>query len=246
MDSWTFCQPATFANCNVYYAHSCICEYTRMPEKKLDNLARHFWKYSAYAGTFVRQPGFHPPVRAKILQLKWCVRYKLQPMKTFAWRSWYPRVALMKLRPQVFILRKNFNISFSWNSGPWFSSCASTSLFHFHETQAPGFHPVQECHHLTFMNLSLMFSACARMSPFNFHEPQSHFFSLCMHFTAYFSWISGPCFQPLWATSTFIFSHSLTPRILYLSTVSCFKVLKFMCRKWFCLPCFGREERVFC
>ena len=174
-----------------------------------------------------------------------CVRYKLQPMKTFAWRSWYPRVALMKLRPQVFILRKNFNISFSWNSGPWFSSCASTSLFHFHETQAPGFHPVQECHNLTFMNLSLMFSACARMSPFNFHEPQSHVFSLCLHFTAYFSWISGPCFQPLWATSTYIFSCSLTPRILSLSTVSCFKVLKFMRKKWICLPCFGREERVF-
>ena len=149
-------------------------------------------------------------------------------MKTFTWRFWYPRVALMKLRPQVFILCKNFTISCSWNSGPWFSSCAITSLFHFHETQAPGFHPVQECHHLMFMSLSLMFSACARMSPFNFHESQSHAFSLCMHFTALFSWISGPCFQPLWAISTFIFSYSLTPRILSLSTVSCFKVVKLM------------------
>ena len=111
-----------------------------------------------------------------------------QPMKTFAWRSWYPRVALMKLRPQVFILRKNFNISFSWNSGPWFSSCASTSLFHFHESQSPGFHPVQALHyfifmklrpqvfilckrmsHLIFMNLSLMFSARACTSPLNCH-----------------------------------------------------------------------------
>ena len=123
-----------------------------------------------------------------------CVRYKLQPMKTFAWRSWYPRVALMKLRPQVFILElqhfifmklrplvfilcKHFTISFSWSSGPRFSSYARMS-------------------HLIFMNLSLMFSACARMSPFNFHEPQSHVFSPCMHFTGYFSWISGPGFQP--------------------------------------------------
>ena len=92
-----------------------------------------------------------------------------------------------------------------------------------HETQAPGFHPVQECHHWNFMNLSVMFSACARMSPFsfhefqsrvspfNFHEFQSHVFTLCMHFTAYFSWISGPWFQPLWTISTFIFSYSLTP-----------------------------------
>ena len=32
---WTFCQPATFANCKrvLRNAHSCICEYTRMPEK---------------------------------------------------------------------------------------------------------------------------------------------------------------------------------------------------------------------
>ena len=68
-----------------------------------------------------------------------------------------------------------------------------------------------------------MFSACARMSSFSFHEFQSrvsplifhefqsHVFTLCMHFTAYFSWISGPWFQPLWTISTFIFSYSLTP-----------------------------------
>ena len=96
-------------------------------------------------------------------------------------------------------------------------------LFHVHETQAPGFHPVQECHHWIFMNLSVMFSACARMSSFSFHEFQSrvsplifhefqsHVFTLCMHFTAYCSWISGPWFQPLWTISTFIFSYSLTP-----------------------------------
>ena len=107
-----------------------------------------------------------------------------QPMKTFAWRSWYPRVALMKLRPQVFILElqhfifmklrplvfilcKHFTISFPWNSGPWISSCARMSPFNFHESQAPGFHPVQECHHLIFMILSLMFSARACISPLN-------------------------------------------------------------------------------
>ena len=67
-----------------------------------------------------------------------------------------------------------------------------------HETQAPGFHLVQELHYFMFMklrhhlifmndNLSLMFSACARMSPFKFDESQSHVFSLCTHFTAYFS-----------------------------------------------------------
>ena len=86
-------------------------------------------------------------------------------MKTFAECFWYPRVALIKLRLQAFILCKDFTISFSWNSGTWFSSCASTSLFHFHETQAPGFHPVQK-------NVA-----------FNFHESQSHVFSPCMHFT---------------------------------------------------------------
>ena len=59
-----------------------------------------------------------------------------QLMKTFAWRSWYPRVALMKLRPQVFIPRKNFNTSLQ-----------------FHETQAPGFHPVQALHYFIFMKL---------------------------------------------------------------------------------------------
>ena len=58
------------------------------------------------------------------------------------------------------------------------------------------------------------------MSPFNFHELQSHVFSPCMHFTGYFSWISGPGFQPLWVISTFILSCSLTPRILSLSTAS--------------------------
>ena len=72
----------------------------------------------------------------------------------------------MKLRPLVFILCKHFTISFSWNSGPRFSSCARMP-------------------HLIFMNLSLMFSACARMSPFNFHESQSHVFSPCMHFTGH-------------------------------------------------------------
>jgi len=67
-----------------------------------------------------------------------------------------------------------------------------------HETQALGFHLVQELHYFMFMklrhhlifmndNLSLMFSACARMSPFKFDESQSHVFSLCTHFTAYFS-----------------------------------------------------------
>ena len=58
------------------------------------------------------------------------------------------------------------------------------------------------------------------MSPFNFHEPQSRVFSPCMHFTGYFSWISGPGFQPLWAISTFIFSYPLTPRTSSLSTAS--------------------------
>ena len=115
------------------------------------------------------------------------------------------------------------------------------------ETQAPGFHLVQELHYFMFMKLRPLvfilcnhftisfswnsgpkFASCARMSPFDFHESQSHAFSLCMHFTAYFSSISGPCFQPLWATSTYIFSYSLTPRILSLSTVSCFKFVKFM------------------
>ena len=149
-------------------------------------------KYTGLGG----QPGFYPPAK-----------YKLQPMKTFAWRFWYPRVALMrlrprvfilcyfmfmKLRPQVFILCKNVTIEFSWIS----VSC---------------FQPVQECHHLVFIKFSLMFSACARVSPFNFHESQSHVLNLCMHFTAYFSWISGPWFQPLWTISTFIFSYSLTP-----------------------------------
>ena len=67
-----------------------------------------------------------------------------------------------------------------------------------HETQALGFHLVQELHYFMFMklrhhlifmndNLSLMFPACARMSPFKFDESQSHVFSLCTHFTAYFS-----------------------------------------------------------
>ena len=58
------------------------------------------------------------------------------------------------------------------------------------------------------------------MSPFNFHQPQSRVFSPCMHFTGYFSWISGPGFQPLWAISTVIFSYPLTPRTSSLSTAS--------------------------
>ena len=49
----------------------------------------------------------------------------------------------MKLRPLVFILCKHFIISFSWNSGPRFSSCAP---FNFHEPQSRVFSP---CMHFT-------------------------------------------------------------------------------------------------
>ena len=60
-------------------------------------------------------------------------------------------------------------------------------FMHFHETQAPGFQPVQECHHLIFMNLSLMFSACACTSLLNFHESQAPVFSHCEQFLPSFS-----------------------------------------------------------
>ena len=149
----------------------------------------------------------------------------------------------MNLSPLVFILCKHFSISFSWNSGPWFSSCASTSLFHFHETQAPGFHPVQVLHYYIFMKLRpLVFilckhftisfswnsgpwlSSCASTSLFHFHVTQApgfhpvqalHYFIvmklralafiLCKHFTISFSWISVPWFSSVQALHYFIF-----------------------------------------
>ena len=120
-----------------------------------------------------------------------------QPMKTFAWRSWYPRVALMKLRPQVFILRKNFNISFSWNSGPWFSSCASTSLFHFHESQSPGFHLCKLFTISFSWSSGPWFSSCASTSLFHCHETQ------------------GPGFHPVQALHYFIFMK-LRPQVFIL------------------------------
>ena len=52
----------------------------------------------------------------------------------------------MKLRPLVFILCKHFIISFSWSSGPRFSSCARMSPFNFHEPQSRVFSP---CMHFT-------------------------------------------------------------------------------------------------
>ena len=98
-------------------------------------------------------------------------------MKTFAWRFWYPRVALMrlrprvfilcyfmfmKLRPQVFILCKNVTIEFSWIS----VSC---------------FQPVQECHHLVFISVKSV--------------------------TTYFSWISVSCFHPVHALHRLLFMN---------------------------------------
>ena len=61
------------------------------------------------------------------------------------------------------------------------------SPFNFHESQAPSFHPVQECHLLIFMNLSLMFSARACTSPVTFHESQAQVFSHCEQFLPSFS-----------------------------------------------------------
>ena len=101
--------------------------------------------------------------------------------------SFHPAQALqyfifMKLRPLVFILCKHFTISFSWSSGPRFSSCARMSPFNFHESQSHVFslcNNVTIIHHLIFMSLSLMFSACACTSPLTFHESQAHVFSHC-------------------------------------------------------------------
>ena len=227
-----------------------------------------------------QSPGFHP-----VQALHYFIFMKLRPLVfilcklftiSFSWNSgpWFSSCAssslfhfhesqspgfhpvqalhyfiFMKLRPLVFILCKNFTISFSCNSGPWFSSCASTSLLHSHETQAPGLHPVQALHYFIFMKLRSLafilckhftisfscnsgpwFSSCASTSLFHFHETQGpgfhpvqalHYFIfmnlsplvfiLCKHFNISFSWNSGPWFSSCASTSLFHFHETQAP-----------------------------------